>query len=65
MTNLEVSNCIHLDHTFKVASNIGYSHPDGKWVTLYGSIFIVLNKAGQAIAWEFVKSTSLDEVSLY
>ena len=62
MMNLEVSNCIRLDHTFKVASNIGYLRPDGKWVTLYTSIFIVLNKAGQAIAWQFVKSTSLDEV---
>ena len=62
MMNLEVSNCIRLDHTFKVASNIGYLRPDGKWVTLYTSIFIVLNKAGQTIAWQFVKSNSLDEV---
>ena len=49
MMNLEVSNCIRLDHTFKVASNIGYLCLDCKWVTLYTSIFIVLNKAGQAI----------------
>jgi len=62
MMKLEVSNCIRLDHTFKVASNIGYLRSDGKWVTLYTSIFIVLNKSGQAIAWQFVKSTSLDEV---
>jgi len=62
MMNLKISNCIRLDHTFKVASNIGYLRSDSKWVTLYNSIFIVLNKVGQAIAWQFVKSTSLDEV---
>ena len=42
MMNLEVSNCICLDYTFKVASNNGYLRPDGKWVTLFGSIFIGL-----------------------
>jgi len=62
MTNLKASNCIHLDHTFKVASNIGYLRPDRKWITLYSSIFIVLNKAGQVIAWQFTKTTSIDEV---
>ena len=62
MTRMKVSNCIRLDHTFKVASNIGYLRADKKWVTLYGSIFIALNKVGQVIAWQFTKSTSLDEV---
>jgi len=59
---MKVSNCIRLDHTFKVASNIGYLRADKKWVTLYDSIFIVLNKVGLVNAWQFTKSTSLDEV---
>ena len=49
------------DHTFKVASNIGYLRPDGKWVTLYESIFIVLNEEGVVVAWQFTKTTSLEE----
>lgn len=35
---------------------------DGKWVTLYKSVFIALNEHGQVVAWQFTKTTSLDEV---
>lgn len=42
MTNLKVSNSIRIDHTFKVASNIGYLRQDGKWITLYNSVLIRL-----------------------
>lgn len=44
--------CIHLDHTFKVASNICYLGKDGKWITQYGSVLVVLNQEGQAVAWQ-------------
>ena len=62
MASLPVTDCIRLDHTFKVASNIGYLRPDGKWITQYGSVFIVLNKFGQVIAWQLTNTISLDEV---
>jgi hypothetical protein len=53
---------ISFDHTFRVAANIGYLREDGKWVTQYSSVFIVVNEHGQVMAWQFAKSTSLDEV---
>ena len=33
MMSLKVTGYISLDHTFKIASNIGYLRSDGKWVT--------------------------------
>ena len=62
MEEVKVKRCIRLDHTFKVASNIGYLRYDGKWVTQYGSILVVLNENGQVVAWQFTNSTSLDEL---
>ena len=62
MVNLKVDSWISLDHTFKVASNIGYLRSDGKWVTLYSSILIILNKIGQVVGWQFTKTNSMDEV---
>ena len=57
-----IKDFISLDHTFKVASNIGFVRSDGKWVTLYKSVFIALNEHGQVVTWQFTKTTSLDEV---
>ena len=62
MAGIKIRRCIRLDHTFRVASNIGYLRPDGKWVTLFETIFIVLNEEGVVVAWQFTKSTSLEEV---
>ena len=62
MASFKVRRCLRLDHTFKVASNIGYLRSDGKWVTLYETIFIVLNEEGVVVSWQFTKSTSLEEV---
>ena len=62
MASFKVQRCLRLDHTFKVASNIGYLRSDGKWVTLYETIFIVLNEEGVVVSWQFTKSTSLEEV---
>ena len=58
-----VKKFLSFDHTFKVAANIGYVRSDGKWVTLYNSVFIVMNEMGQIVAWKFTTSTSLDEVT--
>ena len=62
MLQVEVKNCLRLDHTFKVASNVGYLRSDGKWITQYSSLFIVLNENGEVVAWQLTNSTSLDEV---
>lgn len=53
---------ISFDHTFKVASNIGYLRSDAKWVTQYNSVFIIMNENGMIMAWQFTKTTSMDEV---
>ena len=63
MSQMPIDNYISIDHTFKVSSNIGYKRSDGKWVTLYNSVFIVLNEFGQVVAWQLTSSTSIDEVS--
>ena len=63
MLALKIKECISFDHTFKVAANIGYLRPDGKWVTQYSSVFLVLNELGQVVTWQFTKRTSLDEVA--
>ena len=62
MSQLPVNKFISLDHTFKVASNIGFVRSDGKWIRLYNSVFIALNEHGQVISWQFARTTSLDEV---
>ena len=61
MSSLSTSMYISIDHTFKVTANLGYLRPDGKWITQYNSLFIVLNHMGQVIAWQFTKTTSIDE----
>ena len=50
MSQIPVKKFLTLDHTFKVASNIGYVRSDGKWVTLYNSVFIAMNEIGQIVA---------------
>ena len=62
MLRMQVKETIRIDHTFKVASNIGFLRPDGKWVTQYKSVFLVLNDEGQVVTWQLTKSTSFEEV---
>ena len=61
MSSLLTKSFISIDHTFKVAANLGYLRPDGRWITQYNSLFIVLNDIGQVIAWQLTKTTSIDE----
>ena len=49
MLALKVRHCIRLDHTFKIASNIGYLRDDKKWITQYGTVFFVINEDGQVV----------------
>ena len=64
MLGLSVRRCIRLDHTFKVASNIGYLRYDGKWVIQCSSVFVALNEEGEVITWQLTNSTSFDEITL-
>lgn len=60
MSQIPVKKCLTLDHTFKVASNIGYVRSDGKWVTLYNSVFIAMNEIGQIVAWIFIYKDNIN-----
>ena len=61
---LTAANDVSFDHTFKVASNIGFLRGDNKWINQYNSVFFVMNEVGQVIAWQLTKTTSMDEVEL-
>ena len=56
------SKYISLDHTFRVASNIGYMRKDKKWVSLYNSLFMVLNEEGKILTWQLTNSTSFAHI---
>ena len=58
MASLPITTSISFDHTFKVASNIGYFREDGKWISEYDALFIVLNENGHVLTWQFTKGTS-------
>ena len=62
MSKISAKDLISFDHTFKVAANIGYLRSDGKWVTQYNSVFIVMNQDGQVMGWQFTKTTGMDEL---
>lgn len=64
MTTLCCQNSISLEHTFKVAANLGYQRSDGKWVTQYKALFLILNEDGQVLSWQFTKTKSFDEVKI-
>lgn len=53
---------ISCDHTFKVASNIGYLREDKKWIRQYSAVFFVLNNDGKVISWQFTNGTSFTEI---
>jgi len=53
---------ISCDHTFKVASNIGYLREDKKWIRQYSTVFFVLNNDGKVISWQFTTGTSFAEI---
>ena len=54
---------ISCDHTFKIASNIGYLREDGKWIQQYDSAFFVLADTRRVLAWQFTNGTSFDVVN--
>ncbi|XP_066931274.1 uncharacterized protein [Clytia hemisphaerica] len=55
------SEYISCDHTFKSASNIGYTK-DGKWIKLVDSIFLTMNEFGQVTSYQLCNGPSFKEV---
>ena len=43
---------LSFDHTFKIATNIGFLHDDNKWVCQYDSVFLVFIVQGKIISWQ-------------
>lgn len=41
---------LSFDHTFKIASNIGFLRDDNKWVCQYDSVFLVFNIQGKILS---------------
>lgn len=62
MASIEIGDTISFDHTFKVAVNIGYSREDKVWVPQYDSLFIVMNKFGNIVAWQLTKGTGFEQI---
>ena len=63
MITILVTDSISFDHTFKVASNIGYLREDKKWISVYDSLMLVLNGDGKVLSWQLTKGTSFVEIS--
>ena len=61
LSQTAVDKYILFDHTFKMASNIGYWRTDGKWVSQYDSTFFAMNEHGQVVTWRFTKGTSFEQ----
>ena len=62
MTCIPAAGSISFDHTFKVATNIGYLREDSKWISQYDGLFIVLNENGQVLTWQLTNGTSFAHV---
>ena len=60
---MQVGSAISFDHTFKVATNIGYQRKDGVWVCLYDSLFLVMANNGTILTWQFTKGTGFSQVT--
>ena len=62
MFSVKVGLSITWDHTFNVATNIGYLREDNVWVPLYDSLFIVMNSKGQVVSWQLTKGTGFTQI---
>lgn len=60
--SVDTGTSISFDHTFKVASNIGFLRKDRKWVNQYDSAFFVFNSGGKILSWKFTQGTSFRQV---
>lgn len=62
MVNEMAEQWISLDHTFKVASNIGINNPDCRWAKQFSSLLCVLNEVGKVLTWKLTKSEAFEHV---
>lgn len=62
LQSMPVGESLSVDHTYKVASNIGYFRGDRKWICQYDGAFIVFNENGKIVSWQYTKSGSFKEV---
>ena len=62
MNSINVGASITWDHTFKVATNIGFLRPDNVWVPMYDSLFIVMNSNGSIVSWQLTKGTCFSQI---
>jgi hypothetical protein len=54
---------ISIDHTFKIAANIGANRKcDSHWEKQYDSMICVMNEIGCVIAWQLTLGTAFDKV---
>ena len=64
LQSIPVGEHLSVDHKYKIASNIGYLRNDQKWVSQYDSAFMVFNKDGKIVSWQFTKSSGFEQVKL-
>lgn len=62
MYSINVGPSITWDHTFKVATNIGYLRVDNVWVPVYDSLFIAMNSEGHVVSWQLTKGTGFTQI---
>ena len=62
MLSVKVGASITWDHTFKVATNIGYLRSDNVWVPVYDSLFIVMNNEGDIVCWQLTRGTCFSQI---
>jgi len=62
MTSIEIGKSISFDHTFKIASNIGYIREDKRWINEYDSVLLIMNNKGKVVSWQLTKGTSMLQV---
>ena len=62
MITINVGETISFDHTFEVATNIGYLREDNIWVPQYDSLFLVFNGVGKIVTWQLTKGTCFVQV---
>ena len=62
LQSIPVGSYLSVDHTYKIAANVGYLRSDQKWVSQYDGVFIVFNSDGRIVSWQFTKSGSFNEV---
>lgn len=54
---------LSLDHTFRISKNVGFKRSsDGKWITQYKCVFIVLNEKGQVMRWKFTPGEAFEHI---